>query len=387
MTANPPQQLEGTESPSQVELLWDRYQKPFNMVLTLALVAIAGFYALKWYRQQEINKSWSAFATSIGLEKVYTDTEVRMSGLAENLLKQDLANLESFLGKAEPVQRPFVLLAIARRAMGEKKWDRAESALAELESKFPNHSLVVANDYPVQIRDRVKSDKEEETAPRPDKKPELKPARSGSAVQLLREQIAAAKGFSTPPQFLKPEIPASSPKVKFEFSDGSSMTIALMAEQAPQHVERFLALAKQEGGAFWVGLSVDEVQRSGKSFSQRPKQFHLGFETTRESERSKWTKTDPSKNEVEFGSSRLSHFPGAVAAREGADGKSAVDRFWVCAEDASQFDGQRAVFGYVVEGLDDVAKICEAPMSVQEDEAGSGIPSDKITVTAVTVLE
>jgi len=387
MTATPPQQLEGTESPSQVELLWDRYQKPFNMVITLALIAIAGFYALKWYRLQETNKSWSAFATSIGLDKVYTDSESRMSGLAEHLSRQDLATLEGYQAKADQSQRPFVLLAIARRAMGEKKWDRAESALAELESKHASHSLVVATDYPIQIRDRVKQEKEDQATAMPDKKPELKPARAGSAVQLLREQIAAARNFATPAQFLKPEIPASAPKVKFDFSDGSSLTIALMPEHAPQHAERFLALAKQDGGAFWVGLSIDEIQRSGKGFSQRPKQFHLGFETTREAERSKWTKTDPSKNEVEFGSSKLSHFAGAVAAREGADGKSAVDRFWVCAEDAAQFDGQRAVFGYVVDGLDNAIKICEAPMSVQEDETGSGIPSDKITVTAVTVLE
>jgi cyclophilin family peptidyl-prolyl cis-trans isomerase len=386
MTANPPQQLEGTESPSQVELLWDRYQKPFNLVLTLALLAIAGFYGLKFYRQQETNKSWTTFATSIGLDKVYTDTEGRMSGLAEHLSRQQLATLEGYLAKADQSQRPFVLLAIARRAMGEKNWDRAEAALAELESKHASHSLVVATDYPIQIRDRVKQEKDEASAPTPDKKPELKPARAGSAVQMLREQITAAKNFTVPAQFQKPEIPASAPKVKFEFSDGSSITIALMAEQAPQHAERFLALAKQEGGAFWVGLSVDEVQRNGKGFSQRPKQFHLGFETTKEAEISKWTKTDPSKNEIEFGPSKLSHFAGAVAAREGADGKSAVDRFWVCAEDAAQFDGQRAVFGYVVEGLENVAKICEAPMSVQEDEAGSGVPSDKITVTAVTVL-
>jgi cyclophilin family peptidyl-prolyl cis-trans isomerase len=384
MTATPIKPLEGTESPNQIEFLWERYRRHVNAVLTLVLLAFAGYYTLKWVRQRQVDQHWSAFCVTLGIDKSYLNTEGLPTSLAENLDSLDLPKLEQYLGSADSAQAPYVHLAIARRAMQAKNWDRAEAALKELESRFPNHELVVAGAYPVQVREEVKKEAQDE--PRtPGKKPEYKPAKAGSPVGLMREQLLAAKSFAAPAQFAKPEIPADAPKVKFEFSDGSAITVALMAKQAPKLCEQFLALAKQDP-AFWVGLNIDEVQRNGKGFAKHPKQFHLGFTTTREEERSKWTKTDASKHEVEFEAVDLSHFAGAVSAREATDGKSAADRFWVCAEDASEFDGQRTVFAYVVEGLEAAAKICDASMSAQEDEAGSGVPSDKITVTKVTVL-
>jgi hypothetical protein len=44
------------------------------------------------------------------------------------------------------------------------------------------------------------------------------------------------------------------------------------------------------------------------------------------------------------------------------------------------------VFGYVVEGLDNLKRVCEAAMSTQEEEKGSGRPSANIRVTSVTKL-
>lgn len=388
MSATPPQPLEGTQSPSQIEFLWERYRKTFNLVVTLLLCVVAGFYVVKYLKQREINSYWSSFATNTGLDATYTDLDTFAQSLTDSLDKQDLAKLEGLLASAQPEHRPYVLLAIARKAMQARNWDRAESALATLEKDFPKHSLVVANDYPVQIREEVKKDEKDETAPQRNKKPELKPAKTGSAVSLLREQVASAKAFAAPSQFSKPEIPADAKKVKFDFSgDFGSVTIALLSNKAPKHCEEFLKLATREGGAFWKDLNVDEIQRGGSGMAKRPKQMHLGFETTKEVERDKWTKTEPSKNQLEWEVNDLSHFPGAVAARVEAEGKSCADRFWIVADDAAEEDGKRVIFGYVVEGLDTIKKICDAPMlTTQEEEAGLGVPSDKITVTGVTVL-
>lgn len=384
MSATPPQ-LEGTQAPSQIEFLWERYRKAFNLVLTLVLCVVAGFYVVKYMRQREVNAHWTQFSVNTGLDKVYTSSENVPMGLADSLDKLDLAQLEKAAASADSVQGPYYLLAIARKAMQASNWERAEAALRDLETKFPKHSLVLSSDYPVQVRDPIKKEEPEDTGPR-NKKPELKPAKAGSAVSLLREQIAAAKEFKLPNHFAKQDLPADAPKVKFDFSDGSSITIGLWVAKAPKQCEAFLRLANQEGGGFWKGLSIDEIQRNGTGMAKRPKQFHLGFETTKDTDRSKWTKTDPSKNQVEFEQNDLSHFPGAVAARVESDGKSCADRFWVTGEDASEEDGKRVIFGFVVEGLDSVKKICEAAMSAQEDEAGVGVPTDKVTVTAVTVL-
>lgn len=389
MSATPPQQLEGTQAPSQIEFLWERYRRHFNMVVVLVLCCFLGYYAFKWNRQRELNEKWSNFAVSTGIAKSYTDIDQAVLSLSDSLAGLDLQGLERYLGTADANQAPYVLLAIARKAMQSKDWDRAEKAIAELETKYPKHSLVLSSEYPIQVRDPVKKDKPETDEPASRKKPELKDAKPGSAVSLLREQIAAARAFVAPAQFAKPEIPANAPKVKFDFGEAGSVTLALMTEKAPKHCEEFLKLCKkttEEGGPFWVGLSVDEIQRKGSASAERPKQFHLGFESTKLPERDKWTKTDPSKNLVDEVSD-LSHFEGAVAARQEADGKSCADRFWVCGEDAAEQDGNRVVFGYVVEGLDVVKKICESPMTAQEDESGIGVPTDKITVTAVTVLQ
>ena len=137
----------------------------------------------------------------------------------------------------------------------------------------------------------------------------------------MREQIAAARDYSTPEHFQKPEIPADATKVVIEFEGYGNVTIALMP-QAPKHEEKFLALVDEN---FWDGQNVDEIQRDGESaWSKRPMQLHFGFASTKEADRTKWVKTDASEHQIAFEETGLSHFPGAVSARAGEDGKSAV---------------------------------------------------------------
>jgi len=376
--------LEGTQAPSQIEFLYERYRPLLKWLLIVLALVGAVYYGLKWQRQSAVNANWSRFATSIGIDETYKDTEKLAESLADALAGRELDSLEKELASADAAQRPYVLLAVARKAMQARNFERAESALAQLEKDFPKHSLLQATEYPVQVRETIKEDKPAAGTPPRNKKPDLKPAKSGSLVTLLREQIAEAKAYTVPAQFARVDIPPDAPKIKFELSDGSSFVIALMMAAAPKHCEKFKELAT---AGFWKGLSIDEIQRNGKGMgSRRPMQLHLGFETTKEADRTKWIKTEPSKNLIEFEKNSLSHFPGAIAAREGTDGKSCADRFWVAVEDAAEEDGSRVVFGYVVEGLDSLKKVCEASMTIQEEEAGIGIPTDNVSVVSVTVL-
>ncbi|MCA8976473.1 MAG: peptidylprolyl isomerase [Planctomycetes bacterium] len=378
--------MEGTQAPSQIEYLYERYRHLLKWVLALVIVGFGIDYFFKWQHQQAVDSTWSGFAAITGMEDSYTDKDGVYQSLTDHLSSKDLTELEAALAQANEVQKPFLLLAVARRAMIDRNWERAESSLSELESKYPNHSLVTKTDYPIQVRDEVKEDKKDkpDKKPRP-KTPEYKPAKPGSLISLMREQIAAAKVYTRPAQFSEKPIPADAPKVKFELSgDYGSFTIALMEKEAPLHAAKFLELAK---AGFWKDLNIDEIQRAGTGYFKNPMQFHLGWTTTKEPDRSKWTKTEPSENQVEFEESDLSHFPGAVAAREEADGKSCADRFYVCGEDCADKDGSRVVFGYVVDGLETVKNVCEAAMTAQEADAGKGVPEDNITVVSVTVLE
>lgn len=389
MSASPPStvatgQLAGTQAPSQIEFLWERYRSLFWVVVIAILAVLGANYGLKYYNQKNIDREWSAFSAAVDLDDAFGEAKQLWmhEALAERLRKKDQASIEAALTTASEGQKPFLMLALVRKAMADGQWDRAESLLSDLEKKYPNHSLVRSSDYPIQIRDAVKPDPDKPKPP--SATPELKPIKSGSATAMLREQIQAARNFIAPSRLAQIPVPPDAKKVKFELSTGGSFVVALMTEHAPKHVEAFLRLAAENGG-FWKGMAVDEIQRP-TDFQGTPRAMHLGFESTREDDRSKWITTEPSKQPLDFETNELSHFPGAISARIESDGKSSADRFWIVADDAPRYDGERVVFGYVVEGLDVVKRVCDESMSAQEEQAGRGKPAANIRVTSITIL-
>jgi cyclophilin family peptidyl-prolyl cis-trans isomerase len=62
--------------------------------------------------------------------------------------------------------------------------------------------------------------------------------------------------------------------------------------------------------------------------------------------------------------------------------------FWVQANDNPTMDGNDVVFGFVVEGLDVVKRVCELSFDTsQEEDSGRGKPSERVRVESVTVLQ
>lgn len=388
MTSTPTPTTQGTQAPNQIELVWFRYKSLVNVVLLAIVAALGVNYALAYMDRQKNDELWTNFATSVGLEKAYSDSAKSNTSLTEQIASMDTAALSKALASANDAQKPYVILALARKAIVDKDWAGAEQQLNALATAYPNHVLVRESDYPIQARDLVKKPEPDANQQQPAKQeePEWKDAKKGSVVALMRGQIEEAKKFAPPAHFAKPEIPADATKVKFELSGSyGSFTLALLP-QAPMHREAFLKLAQGEN-PFWKGLAIDEIRRPTKFAAKLPHELHLGFESSKEDDRTKWTEKDPSKNLVEFEKNSLSHFAGAVSARNEADGKSCADRFWVAVDDAPRYDGERVVFAWVVDGLDNLKKVCEATMSAQEEEAGRGKPSENIRVTAVSVLQ
>lgn len=393
MSANPTRTLEGTQAPAPFELLWERYRSLILTVAGAALAALLIHYGVRYFNQKAENQKWSAFVASLNAADLYTDVDKAQRTLAEALAGTSLETLQQSLQAAAAGEKPFYLLAIARKAMSEKSWDVAERALADLETGYPQHSFVVKSAQPVQSRDPEKKKDEEPQPVR--KKQEWKPAKAGSVVSLMRDQLAAERAFSVPSSFAMPEIPADATKVRFELGDRGSFVIALMP-QAPLLKEAFLALVKAEEGAFWKGIAVDEIQRPTKAFEQARK-LHLGYPSTKSDNRDEWSSTEESQHQVSFEETGLSHFPGAVAANPGtsdpadaqgkAQGKACADRFWINVDDLATQDGTDVVFGYVVEGLDVLKRICESGLQLQDEDRGAGRPTETIRVTAVEVLQ
>ena len=378
MSATPPSNLEGTQSPSPFEVLWDRYKSLIVIVVGAVVLALVGQYAMRRMDQQATDEKWSKFSASIGLEGVYTDSSKANEPVNETLDGMEWSTLEGGLASADNAQKPYFHLAMARKAMIDEDWERAEAELAKLESGFAGHPLVTESKAPIQSRDRKEAEDDEQQD-----KLEFEPAKQGSVVSLMREQIASAKQFQRPAGFEKPEIPADAKKVKLTFGDYGSATFAMMP-QAPAHAAKFLELAQQDGG-FWNGLAVDEIRRGTERF-KLPYSLHFGYASTKEDDRTKWTTTEPSEHQVEWEQSGLSHFEGAISARPEADGKSCADRIWVHVDDDAMQDGSRVVFGYVIDGMDVLRSICEAGMSAEDEDTGFGKPSENIRITSVEVL-
>jgi cyclophilin family peptidyl-prolyl cis-trans isomerase len=395
MTAVPPQ-LEGAQTANQIELLWEKHRRTITTVFWVAACAVVINYGFRYYMQWKLDEKWGAFAAALKLQHAYAPEIVNKTEAAEALQKAggnlaadleeqlataDLASLEAAVSSAAPEQVPFFLWMVANKAKQLKDWDKAISSLDRLERDYKSHSLCRSSDSPIQFRKTKKAD------PPPKGKapePELEPAVKCSAVSVLRAQIERLRGYTEPAQFAKVSIPADSPKFRIKFTNGKEVVFAFLKDKAPLHFNKFEELAKAN---FWNKMRVDEIRRptSLSSLKGQPYELHFGLEGSKDSDRTKWDPKEPSKNQVDFEENGLSHFAGAVACSPEADGKSAVDRLWICATDAANQDGQRVVVGYVVEGLDVLKGICESSlMTTEEERRGFGKPQDNIEIESIS---
>lgn len=386
--------------PSALELLWERHKRLVQAIFWLLLLALVGYYALRFYQQAQTDKQWTGFSNAALLSKSYStdETDLRsfniyesMGSLLDAVRDTTDDHFDRAMAAADDNQKPYLLWLKACRAAKVGDLDGATKAVEQLKASYPNHQLCKQTPYPVQARDTVEKPKKdkEDAKPPVDEEPELKAAQAGSPADLLIQNLKAAKEFAAPTQFTPPVIPADAPRYRITL-DGEygSFVIALLPGAAPKLCAKFEELATKN---FWDGIKVDEITRPGSRrnrFMEPLRQFHFGFESTRtEANRTDWDTTTASKEEntvEEF--TNLSHFPGAVAARM-RDGKCEVDRLYVCESDSPGQDETSQVFGYVVEGLENVRKVCDASFDRAEDEEiGRGKTAENISVVSVTKL-
>ena len=411
MTSSAPQQLEGTHSPNSLEAFWDRNRGAVKTAFWIMVLCLAGYYGWQYYLQQEKNAKWSAFASNVLLGDLYSPEEEDLSRdptdllfrWSETIKAASIPELESRLATAEKVERPYLLWLIAARSFDGGDFSTAKSYGERLLAEFPSHPLCVETEFPVQFRHTKPKDKDKdktEEEPKPvdmqDHDQLYEAAVAGSTVGRLLQGIERAAAFQLPTDWQKPEIPADAPRYKIVLSDGEGLggefTIALMTAQAAKHCEAFEKLAEAK---HWDGLRIDAINRpsndpTASRYQRNGRQFHFGFESTRDQpDRTEWDTTTPSDEEhvVEGEFADLSNFPGAVAARS-AQGKSEMDRLWICGDDRVDQDGARQVFAYVVEGMEVVEDICDTDFEKSEDEvSGRGKPATNITIESVTKVE
>lgn len=396
MTASIPPQLQGTQAPSTLEVFWEKNRRTITMIGVAILIALGLNSGVRYFAKAKTNKVWSSFATTTRLDRGYDDPELiksqvawtvdsRLPGvLARELPKVDKAKLDSAIA-ASGDEKPFLLWAAASQAVLTREFERAEALLEQLQREYPHSSFCERTKYPVQYRKPKDQDKDKQKSDS-QKQPDLEDAVEGSMVANLRKQMDHMRRFEEPANFKQQPIPEDAPKVRVKTSLGE-FTIALLEKEAPEHAKEFMKLVEV---SFWNGMRVDQIERTGtgtRAQSMRQAtQFHFGFEGSKGADRTQWTDKDPSKHQVAYEHNSRSHFPGAVSGRQEGT-KSCVDRLWISVDDNLTRDGDRVIFGYVIDGLETLRKIGEAGLLTQgEEESGSGKPQDDITIESVTKL-
>jgi cyclophilin family peptidyl-prolyl cis-trans isomerase len=282
----------------------------------------------------------------------------------------------------------------AARLVKERSWDSALAVLADLEARFPKHFLCATSEHPPQYQEEVEhegKEKDDSTAAK-DAPPELVTPTPGSAVGLLRAQIEREKQFEAAHSaFYMPPDPDAKPTVVVKLSTDEEFKIRFYKDQAPKHVESFLAKVRD---GWYTNQCIDQVQRKPAQGAPETwvEQMHFGLAASTSDDRSTWAtaRTKPSDTQIEFEDNDLSHFSGMVAAAKDPDSKSSGERVWVTANDcAAQEDGTRVIFGRVVEGLDVVQRICRDSSFVDEAMAnrGQGQLQNYIRITSMEILD
>ena len=316
--------------------LWvERYWK----IAALVAVAITGVilyraYARSTHRQTQ-DSSWAklmAVAKSDNTNGSLVGPPAELQELEGQLRGQHAA--------------PWALYIAATSALGERKYDEAKQALTKLRAGYPDHPLV---------KDAYALDD----------------GGALSVVDRLEQRVDALQTWSAahPDLFDNPKLPETASRVRLK-TDRGDVVIGFYADLAPNHVERFLRLAREgtyTGTKFHRVIAGSWIEGGDpNSIAGEPSTWGQGgYETT-----------------LELEPSTLKNFPGAVGTttRPGLD-KSTGTSFLIVTGEAHQLDGQNTVFGRVLEGMNVVREIERGTLS-----ADGTRPEDPVTIQSVEVL-
>ncbi len=118
--------------------------------------------------------------------------------------------------------------------------------------------------------------------------------------------------------------------------DTGAVTIELMPEKAPSHVERIKELAEE---GFYDGVKLHRVIDGFMAQMGCPKGNGTGG-------------SDKPNLAAEFND--VTHQRGVCSMARAQDPDSANSQFFICFDDASFLDGQYTAWGQVVEGMENV---------------------------------
>lgn len=149
-----------------------------------------------------------------------------------------------------------------------------------------------------------------------------------------------------------------------------TITVALDAEAAPITVANFVSLAQS---GFYDGLTFHRIMEGFMMQGGDPNGDGTGGSG----------ETIVGEFSANGYDNTLSHTAGAISMARSSDYDSASSQFFIVHEDSTYLDGQYAVFGYVIDGMDIVDAICTE--AEPTDSNGSIAAEDQPVITSITI--
>lgn len=154
-------------------------------------------------------------------------------------------------------------------------------------------------------------------------------------------------------------------------TDYGRVKIGLYPDVAPKHVENFKKLVRE---GFYNGLAFHRVIPDDI--------IQGGDPTTRGDDRSRWGMGLPDQPKVPAEFSNRPFVRGTVGAARASDPNSASSQFFICVRPQPQWNGQYTVFGQVLEGINTVQVISNAPRDPATVNTGD-IVQEKVVIRRV----
>jgi peptidyl-prolyl cis-trans isomerase B (cyclophilin B) len=150
-------------------------------------------------------------------------------------------------------------------------------------------------------------------------------------------------------------------------TDFGKIKLRFFPDVAPKHVENFKKLARE---GFYNGLAFHRVIPN----------FIIqgGDPTTRGDDRSRWGMGEPGQANIPAEFSDRPYVRGTLGAARAQDPDSATSQFFITLKEYPEWNGQYTVFGEVIEGLNVVQIISNAP----SDPATQTV-TDKVVMSRV----
>lgn len=146
--------------------------------------------------------------------------------------------------------------------------------------------------------------------------------------------------------------------------------IRFYPDVAPMHVENFKKLAREN---FYDGLGFHRVIPDNI--------IQGGDPQTRSGDPKTWGMGMPGQPTVQAEFNTRPFVKGTVGmARRGGDPNSGTSQFFICLTEHPEWDGQYTVFGEVIEGIETVAKISNAPSNPMSQKVDQKIVMNRVLI-------